>query len=384
MRLLLTTDTVGGVWDYALTLARALEAEGHALLLAVVGELSDDQLAALPEGIAIECRNHRLEWLLAPAAELARSAEWLTRLARGWGAEVVHLNQMAYTGLAPFPAPTIVAVHSDACSWFSEVRHAAPPSEWDEYVRLVRAGLRAASVVVAPTRYQADLVRRHFGRVPESVIHNGAAVPSEEPRPRGEVFLITAGRAWDEGKGIAVLDRAIAILGDAAPPAHLLGDLEGPNGATSRPTALECHGRVPGEEARRLMSRASIYVAPSLYEPFGLSPLEAALRGCALVLSDIGSFRELWDGSAEFSRRGSAPSLAQALENLLAHPDRIAALAEHARARALTRYTADLFVTEYLSLYTAMRRFGARRNLLSPPTPVGPVRRRSDSENPCI
>src|SRR5690606_1744882 len=66
MRLLLTTDTVGGVWDYSLTLARALEAEGHALLLAVIGTPSDDQLASLPEGIAIECRNHALEWLLVP------------------------------------------------------------------------------------------------------------------------------------------------------------------------------------------------------------------------------------------------------------------------------------------------------------------------------
>ena len=43
---------------------------------------------------------------------------------------------------------------------------------------------------------------------------------------------------------------------------------------------------------------AAIYVAPALYEPFGLTVLEAALSGCSLVLSDIPSFRENWDGAA--------------------------------------------------------------------------------------
>jgi len=371
MRLLLTTDAIGGVWDYSMTLARALEAEGHALLLAIIGSPSDDQLASLPERIAFECRDHALEWLLVPTPELARTAEWISGLATGWGAEVVHLNQMAYTGLASFPAPTLVAVHSDACSWFTEVRESGPPSEWGEYVEQVRAGLAGANVVVAPTRYQADLVGRHFGRTPDRVIHNGAPPPTEAPRSARETMLVTAGRAWDEAKGIGILDRAVALLGPTAPPAYLLGDLEGPNGAAFQPVALRAHGRVAGDEARRWMSRASIYVAPSLYEPFGLSPLEAALRGAALVLSDIGSFRELWDGCARFFTKGSAPELAEALSTLLAEPGQIATLAHRARERALARYTADRFVGEYLSLYSAMRRFGQRRNLLSVPTSAG-------------
>ena len=57
---------------------------------------------------------------------------------------------------------------------------------------------------------------------------------------------------------------------------------------------------MPRGEVDDWFSRATVYAAPSLYEPFGLAPLQAALHGCALVLSDIGSFRELWDGCAEF------------------------------------------------------------------------------------
>ena len=55
------------------------------------------------------------------------------------------------------------------------------------------------------------------------------------------------------------------------------------------------------------------------YEPFGLAVLEAAQAGMRLVLSDIPSFRELWDGAATFvaSRRAD---LLPALRHALAAP----------------------------------------------------------------
>ncbi|MEX2572016.1 MAG: glycosyltransferase family 4 protein [Gemmatimonadota bacterium] len=360
MRLLLTTDTIGGVWDYSVTLAHALEQDGRALLLAVVGRPSDDQLGDLPEEIAIECRAHGLEWMRDGQRDLAATAGWLARLARGWNADVVHLNQMSYTGLQPFPAPTIVAVHSDVCSWFGEVHGTPAPAEWRPYVEAVRSGLRAATTVLTPSRYQADLVGRHFGRAPDVVIHNGCR-PATSPHSarEGEPFLLSVGRAWDEAKGMAVYDEAVHLLGDRAPAAHLLGALQAPGGTRFEPTALSCHGRLSRTEVARWMDRASIYVGPSLYEPFGLAPLEAALHGCALVLSDIGSFRELWDGCAEFFSPGDARGLASAIEGLAGDPDRLSSLANGARERALTRYADRIFAERYLALYRRVATDGA-------------------------
>jgi glycosyltransferase involved in cell wall biosynthesis len=83
------------------------------------------------------------------------------------------------------------------------------------------------------------------------------------------------------------------------------------------------------------MERGGHLRGPSLYEPFGLAPLEAALRGCALVLSDIGSFRELWDGCAAFFPRGDAEVLAAVLAELEADPKRGARLANPPPSRAL-------------------------------------------------
>ena len=48
------------------------------------------------------------------------------------------------------------------------------------------------------------------------------------------------------------------------------------------------------------MGRAAIYALPARYEPFGLSILEAALSGCALVIGDIPSLREIWADAALF------------------------------------------------------------------------------------
>jgi glycogen(starch) synthase len=97
-------------------------------------------------------------------------------------------------------------------------------------------------------------------------------------------------------------------------------------------------------------------VAPSRYEPFGLAPLEAALHGCALVLSDIGTFRELWDGCAEFFPSGDARALAQAIRRLSGDAQRRERLARAARTRALRRYTAGRMAAEYIELYHEMKR----------------------------
>src|SRR5690606_36056983 len=120
------------------------------------------------------------------------------------------------------------------------------------------------------------------------------------PAPRRKPLVLTAGRAWDQAKGIGVLDAALRRAGSAAPTAHLLGALDGPNGERFTGCVLRPEGQLPAGDVHRWMTMATIYVAPSLYEPFGLAPLEAALAGCVLVLSDIGSFRELWEGCARF------------------------------------------------------------------------------------
>jgi predicted dehydrogenase/glycosyltransferase involved in cell wall biosynthesis len=355
VRILLSTDTVGGVWDHSVTLAGGLAERGCAVLLAVIG--AEESLAgrAIPAGVEVTARPSLLEWMPGAMRELRPAAEWLGSLGRSWGAEVAHLNQMAYTGIGSPAIPTVVAAHSDVLSWFSEVRAEATGPEWEGYARAVRAGLRAANLVVTPSRYQSDLLGRHFGRPADRVIHNGVAAPVAGRSARREQLLITAGRAWDQAKGMDLLDRALAMLGDEAPPARLFGPLEGPGGERFHPARLIAPGAVTPDQLGGWMERASAYVAASRYEPFGLAPLEAAMRGCPLLLSDIGSFRELWEGCATFFRSGSSEALAEGIREVLEDPAGAATMADAARERALERHTADRMVDRYLELHRGLR-----------------------------
>lgn len=354
MKVLLTTDTVGGVWDHTVTLARELDGSGHEVLVAVIGEPRDERLAALPVGVQVVWRAYRLEWMQDAADDVREAGDWLVGLAEVWNPDVVHLNQIAYAARR-FPAPVLVAVHSDVLSWFPHVNgHEAPADEWATYAGWLRDGLQAADAVVTPTAYQAELTHRYYGAEVTRVIHNGIAFDDVEPAERAESLVLCVGRLWDRGKGADVLDEAAALLGADGPPIHAIGETVAPHGETCTLRHVAAHGRVERAQVDEWMRRATIYVAPSRYEPFGLAPLEAALHGCALVLSDIGTFRELWDGCAEFFPTGDAAALADALRRVNEDARLRDRLAKAARTRAIRRYTARRMAGEYIELYRQM------------------------------
>lgn len=353
MRIFLSTDTIGGVWDYTRTLSEELRARGHEVLLAVLGEPTDSQRAGLPAGVRVEARTFRLEWMPNSAVDVAVGGAWLAELAREWGAEVAHLNQLAYA-VHDFGAPTLVVVHSDVLSWFGEVKGEAPPPEWDEYTTAVTRGIDAADWLVAPTLYQSALTGRHYGRAADRVINNGVRPPEQLPRTRPGPLLLSVGRAWDEAKGMKTFDEAVGLLGESAPPAHLLGDERGPDGQRFEARHLVSHGSVGRLAVDRWMASATTYVGASFYEPFGLAPLEAALQGCALLLADIGSFRELWGGCAELFPVGDAAALAERIVALHGPTARWRDMGRSCREHALRCYTAERFATQYLELYHEM------------------------------
>jgi glycosyltransferase involved in cell wall biosynthesis len=97
-------------------------------------------------------------------------------------------------------------------------------------------------------------------------------------------------------------------------------------------------------------SRASIYALPARYEPFGLSVLEAALSGCALVLGDIPSLREIWGDAAIFVPPDDRDAIASAINTLITDSFQRHQLAEMARMRAL-EFTPQRMAARYLKTY---------------------------------
>jgi glycosyltransferase involved in cell wall biosynthesis len=113
---------------------------------------------------------------------------------------------------------------------------------------------------------------------------------------------------------------------------------------------VQALGPLSRHELAALRERASVFVAPARYEPFGLGVLEAARAGCALVLADIPSLRELWSGAATFVDALDSEALGAALAQLLSDDEERAHLGRAAQMRA-RRYTVERMTRAYRHLY---------------------------------
>ncbi|HTJ89262.1 MAG TPA: glycosyltransferase [Acidocella sp.] len=348
-RILLTTDAVGGVWTYSLDLAALLARRGMEVELALLGpalaSAQQQAVAALP-GVRLHETGLPLEWL-ADSQALAALPAALAALARCLRVELVQLHSPALVGDVIWPAPVLAVLHSCPGTWWRAVRGTAPPPEeflWR--MAAVRRGLARVEIVIAPSRALARLAATVYGLSREiRVVANARPDVALPGGPREGILC--AGRLWDEGKNIALLDRAAAL---ARLPAAAAGPLQGPHGAAIGLTGLRWLGVLAPAALAREMARARLFAAPALYEPFGLAVLEAAQQGAALVLSDIPTFRELWRGAALFLPRDDASAWAAALARLHEQPETCAAWGARARRRA-RRYAAARFEAAMLSLY---------------------------------
>jgi glycosyltransferase involved in cell wall biosynthesis len=349
----MTADAVGGVWPYAIDLSRSLAPHGVEATLAVLGPAPTAEqraTAAAVPGLRLLETALPLEWLADSKAEIAGSGHALAALAKEVGADLVHLNTPAPAACAGFPAPLVIACHSCVATWWDAVRDGPLPDDFRWRAELTGQAYAIAKLLVAPTAAFAAATARTYGlRQPPLVIHNGRramACPAAAPPLPADVAL-TAGRLWDEGKDMATLDRAAARL---AIPVLAAGDTRGPNGAQVQLRHLQLLGRLSDTALARVLDTRPIFVSPARYEPFGLAVLEAAQAGCALVLSDIPGFRELWDGAAEFVRPGDDAALAATVQHVATDRERRAALGVAARERA-ERYTVESQAAAMLDAY---------------------------------
>ena len=260
----------------------------------------------------------------------------------------LHLNSPALA--TPGGVPTIAVVHSCVATWWSAVKGGPLPADFVWRTRLTHSGILAADARVTPSRAFADAVARTYGlSSPPFVVHNGRAFPgSSAPDATSEAtFVFTAGRLWDEGKNVAVLDAAAEHLCLRVVAA---GPLAGPNGSSKALRHIRELGNLSGEAMRDWFAKRPIFVSTALYEPFGLAVLEAAQAGCPLVLSDIPTFRELWDGAAEFVDPRDEQALAACITALAADPLRRQRLGESARERSRL-FTVDAMTEGMLAIY---------------------------------
>lgn len=351
-RLLMTTDAVGGVWTYSLALAEQLSRHGVRVTLAVMGPPpSEAQLseARRIDGLQLERESLALEWMDDPWHEVDQASEWLLDLADRVQPDIVHLNGYVHAALS-WPAPVVVVAHSCVGSWFEAVLGETLPERYAEYRQRVSAGLRAAEWVVAPTRAMLRALERQY-RVPlfGRVIPNGLELARFEPEPK-QPYVLAAGRLWDRAKNVSLLTE---IARELPWPVRVAGDSRQDDRPPAELQHVELLGRLSADAMQRQLATAAVFAHPAYYEPFGLAVLEAAASGCALVLSDIPSLRESWDGAALFASPSDPSAFRDALRRVIDDAELRKTLSGRALARC-RQFTAERMASKYLDLYATL------------------------------
>lgn len=317
-----------------------------------------DQLAARP--------NVRLApFPLSPRSPLEQ-VRW-PQAARHWALDVFHAPYfcMPYA----LPCPSVVTIYDLIPLVFPQGFSAAQRLSFRLMVALAVRRARAVIAVSAATR--ADLLR-YFKLSPDRVhVTPLAADASFYPRPPAEVAAVRARYGLPDAyvlymginkphKNLPRLIEAYAKIG-AAPPLVLAGR-EDPRYPEARRQAevLGLGGRVvfPGDIAGAdlpaLYSGASLFVFPSLYEGFGLPPLEAMACGTPVVCSNRASLPEIVGDAALTFDPYDVDAIASALRRALDD----AGLRADLRARGLARaaqFSWDHTAQETFKIYQATK-----------------------------
>lgn len=173
---------------------------------------------------------------------------------------------------------------------------------------LEREGMEAADRVVAVSQWTKELIMNHYG-IPEekiSVVHNGIIVSEEshlpQPSPVGSQVVTFLGRITHQ-KGPLYFVNAAALVLKKFPDVSFVmagsGDLF-PQiiervAQLKMSTRFHFTGFLKKKEINKILSFSSVYVMPSVSEPFGITPLEAVHAGVPVIISKQSGVAEVME-----------------------------------------------------------------------------------------
>lgn len=225
---------------------------------------------------------------------------------------------------------------------------------------ITRRAVRLGCVVHVPCARIRDEVCEHLGADPDRVvvIHNAVdSVDGGDPElgrllagsGRFVLALGTTGvrKSLDTLVGAMKAlpsDVSLVVAGPVGDAEDSLASAVTDGGLTGRFTRLTT---VDDTARRNLLASATVLAFPSLYEGYGLPPLEALSAGVPVVATDVGALRELVGDEIELVPPGHPDMFAEALRATVDHPGRPSA-ALRARLGELTwSRAADLLVDAY-------------------------------------
>jgi glycosyltransferase involved in cell wall biosynthesis len=353
MNVLMTTDSVTGVWTFCAELARSLDDHDVQVTLAVCGPALSQLQRSRIEGLSnvhVVDGHFRAEWMQEPWQDRQRASQWLVELAEKSEVDVVHLTGYVYA-CVDWPVPVLVSAQYDPIAWWRASRGEGQITMLERYRQQASACLASADLVVAPTHATLAEFQKEYGPLARwRVIGNALSPAAFEPRDKSPIVLGVGGLKDAALNTVSLVEAARRL----PCPVYLAGDYEGPSVEGWTDGAVKTLGPLSTAALADWMSKAAIFASPALYDPLGFWVLQAALSGCALVLGDTASYRELWHDCALFVQAGDTEEIAMAIRYLLQDARLRKTLAHKALRRALTRRPSTM-ASQYLDAYREIR-----------------------------
>lgn len=309
--------------------------------------------------------NVRIRNFGAPIYSLSEQWGWL---ATSFGEQFDLLWIPHYNIPLAWPGRLLVTVH--------DIAHMALPSVFGHLKRayaslfLHRVAKRADGVMFV-SDFTANEFRRYFGSPCgiSAVIHNGIGSQWTARRQRrtaggGRPYIVAVGNVKPH-KNLSGLVEAFRIIAGQVPhdliligkkDGFLTGDRTVQEAAGRLADRIRFTGWVSDEELIRLVEEADLLVHPSLYEGFGLPPLEAMALGCPVAVSRCSAMPDICGDAAAYFDPRSADSIASTILSTLLDAGRQRELSALGRARA-SRFS---WQTSGRHLETLMRQVLAR------------------------
>jgi glycosyltransferase involved in cell wall biosynthesis len=326
--LTLVPGAMGGSETYALALTRELAESSDVSVTAYVAAIGAGFSQGVPErvvpGVDGGASTRSRLTTLVQAAVRRRSirASWSN-------ADVVHYPFTAPVPRPPSSAALVVSLldvqHLDLPDLFSRAERAYRRRFYD-------AAARSADVVVTISEFAKSRIVALLGISAERVVVAPLGVDATEFEPNlgpRENLLLYPARGWPH-KNHATLFEAFSLLRADNPTLRLVLTGGGLDGLGAVPTGVDVRGLVGRGELRELYRTAAALVFPSLYEGFGLPPLEAMASGCPVAASSAGSLPEICGDAAVLFDAHHPASIAAGVQEALARGDDL-------RERGLTR-----------------------------------------------
>jgi len=346
-------EVVGGLLG-ALADRSDIDAVAYAITWAGRGEL----VSAVPPSVEVATRPFpaRVVRELWPRFPEPRIERWTGKV------DIVHaLNFVA----PPALVPVIVMVHDLTFVRFPEL---CTPDTL-RYPAAIRTALARGAHVHVPSDFIATEVREEFHLPPERVtrIYSGLAptrggdAAAGRRRADAERYVLALGTV-EPRKNLPMLVAAFDAVANADPEVRLV--VAGPDGwgtdAFTEAVARAHHrsrvhrlGWVDERGRRDLLAGASAFAYPSLYEGFGLPPLEAMAAGTPVVAARAGAIPEIVGDAAELVDPGDPDAWSEALQLVLDDPTRSAQLVSLGVERA-ARFTWERAAAEAVALYGSL------------------------------